>query len=161
MGQTRARTALAAPLLMLAGALLPMGVADGDSPMKAASAENPVAESGCVIRYDRKTSAGNTKPRIHANSTHTCVGVKRVYADYRRGTTVVELDRSRPVVAMSITSDETLLARGIQCGGSGGGAWIHIHCFDRSGRVKAHSSRMFAKTANVWVVLLSWDRSAT
>src|SRR5690606_40553710 len=61
---------------LVATVLLMAGVADGDDFMESPSASNPIATSGCVIRYDTKESWGNTKPRIHANATHTCVGVK-------------------------------------------------------------------------------------
>src|SRR5690606_13502867 len=138
------------------------GVADGDDFMESTSASNPIATSGCVIRYDTKETWGNTKPRIHANATHTCVGVKRVYADYSTGYTVVELETAGPVVSLVVDEDETLVKKGISCGGSGGMGTVKIACYDRNGdQVKAHSAAMYHPLANIWFSLSAWDTSAS
>lgn len=147
---------------LVATVWLMAGSADGNDFMKSTSASNPIATSGCVIRYDTKETWGNTKPRIHANATHTCVGVKRVYADYSTGYTVVELETAGPVVSLVVDEDETLVKKGIACGGSGGMGTVKIACYDRNGnQVKAHSAAMYHPLANIWFSLNAWDTSAS
>lgn len=148
---------VAAVLLMLA---VLVAVARAETYIRAASANNPTAISGCVIRFDERTSSGNTRPRIHANGSHFCLGIQRVYAEYPSGDLVVEQDAVGPVVFIAVSPDETLTSRDIECGPSGGAGVIRIRCYRDGNRVKAYSSAMYGHYSNIWLGVASWDRSA-
>lgn len=147
--------------ILLAAALLLIGttagVAVGAAYLYPASAGNPTVQSGCVIRFDERTSSGLTRPRVHANSAHYCVGVTDVYAEYPSGDVVIKQQTVGPVVYISVSPDETLAARGITCGASGGVGVLRLRCYDRAGRVKAYSPKMYGSTSNLWVGWTSWD----
>jgi hypothetical protein len=130
----------------------------GSAYMYAPSVDNPIATSGCVIRFDEKTRAGNTRPTIHANSTHFCIGVTSVSAAYPSGDLVIKMNSVGPIVNIALSPDETLVSRGIDCGASGGIGTVTIKCYDRFGRVKAYSPKMYAKTSNLWFGATSWDQ---
>jgi hypothetical protein len=132
----------------------------GSAYMYAPSVDNPTAQSGCVIRFDEKTRAGNTRPSIHANSTHYCLGVSSVSADYPSGDLVIDMQTVGPIVSIAVSPDETLVSRGIDCGASGGAGTIRVRCYDRYGKVKAYSPKMYANTANLWLGWSSWDKAA-
>lgn len=147
---------VAAVLLMLA---VLVAVARADGYLFPPSVDNPVADRGCVIRFDEKTTSGNTRPRIHANSTHYCIGVTNVYAEYPTGDLIIEMDPVGPIVSINVTEDETLTARGIACGPSGGAVTVRIRCYDRSGtKVKAYSSKMYGRYSNLWFATQSWSQ---
>lgn len=116
-----------------------------------------VSIRGCVIRFDELTPTGATKPRIHANETHRCVGVTRVHADRESGDLFIRSDSHAPIMSISVSPDETLAQRGITCGASGGIGLTRIRCFDRDGnQVAAHSAAIFGPRANLWVGWTSW-----
>lgn len=143
-------------LSALFSACLVGGVAVGAAYMYAPSVLNPTAHAGCVIRFDEKTRRGATRPTIYANSAHYCVGVKRVYAAYPSGDLVIVQQSAGPVISINVSPDETLTARGIDCGASGG---INVtRCYDEHGRVKAYSSKMYGALANLWVGWVQWDK---
>lgn len=149
-------SALVALVLLAAGAL----AAESISYRRAATTETEagIIHRGCVIRFDTLSASGNSVvPRIHANSTHTCIGVTSVRADWTThpGDLVLE-NAGGPtnVVAVHVTSDETLTERGITCGPSGGGQTTRLRCYDREGTfVPAYSLELYGPTTNLWV---SW-----
>lgn len=150
------RTAIYA-LLATALVLLGVGVATAADYLFPASTENPITQSGCVIRFDQKTSSGNTSARIHANSAHYCVGAQGVSTSYTSGDLVIKLHTVGPIVSIAVSPDETLTSRGISCGASGGMGTISIRCYDRYGLVKAYSRKMYGVYSNLWVGWTSWQ----
>jgi len=132
----------------------------GSAYMYAPSVDNPIATSGCVIRFDEKTRAGNTRPTIHANGTHYCIGAASARADYPSGDLVIDMQTVGPIVSIAVSPDETLVSRGIDCGASGGAGTIRVRCYDRYGKVKAYSPKMYANTANLWIGWTSWVNAA-
>lgn len=139
------------------GAGVTIGAAHAVDYLHPASVDNPIAQSGCVIRFDEKTSTGNTRPSIHANSTHYCVGVQRVRASYPSGDLIIDLRTVGPIINIAVSPDETLTARGINCGPRGGMGTIAILCYDRYGhKIKAYSNKMYGTHSNLWVGWTSW-----
>jgi len=157
----RTVTALLAALGLLGGGAVAGAVVIDDF-MRPADVDNPIAHRGCVIRFDERTPAGFTVPRIHANATHMCVGVDDVYAEFTgdsatAGDLIIVTDDPGAIVDIQITEDETMTARGISCGPSGGGAETRIRCYDRDGnKVKAYSAAMYGALANLWVGMNIW-----
>lgn len=144
----------AAVALVLAGAV---GAA-AESYLRPAKWDNKIAIRGCVIRFDQKTPEGFTQPRIHANSAHICVGVTKVYADRANGDLVVEDNTPGPIVSLAVSPDESLAAKGISCGGSGGTSVTRIRCYGRDGhRVSAHSSEIYGPYNNLWLTWFTWQ----
>jgi len=131
----------------------------GSAYMHAPSVDNPIVTAGCTVRFDERTPAGFTKPTIHVNQVHYCVGVNSVRVDYASGALVVDLQGARPVMAALVQSDETLTARGIHCGPSGGVSDVWIKCYRDGRQVKAQSSAMFGLKANVFIEVTSWDKT--
>lgn len=168
------RITVAAVVLMagtLSGAaIVAQGLREGATPPPAAAAHSTPSSTpstttpspqitvrGCVIRFDERTSSGATKPRIHANETHRCVGVTRVYADRSTGELVIKSDVHEPIISISVSPDETMVQRGISCGASGGLGVTRISCYDRDGKqVGADSRAIYGPSANLWVGWTSW-----
>lgn len=153
---------LARPLLVLGAALaLILAGAVGaaaENYLRPAKHDNKIAIRGCVVRFDQKTPAGFTQPRIHANSAHICVGVTEVYADRTTGELVVKDNTQGPIVSLSVSPDESMTAKGISCGASGGTATTRIRCYGRDGhRIAAHSSEMYGPYNNLWLTWFTWQ----
>jgi len=73
--------------------------------------------SGCVLRFD--TPDGS--PRIHANYSHHCTGVSDVFINKNGDLEVTQTMAARNAVIFAFAqADETLVARDIQVGASGG-----------------------------------------
>lgn len=128
-----------------------------DAPSAAASSEGQMDLRGCVIRFDRRDAAGHTKPRIHVNEMHYCIGVDRVHADHETGDLVIQGPPAGPIVFITVSPDETMTQRGIDCGASGGAKLTKIRCYDRDGgQVPAHSPELYGREANLWIGWLAW-----
>lgn len=112
-----------------------------------------LVDRGCVIRFDEQDAAGNTVPRIHANSAHVCVGVSSV--EVVGAALRVNLDSSQAVVDIQITEDETFTRLGISCGPSGGKGLVNVYCYDRTG-VLMPADEIYAVNANLWFHVTSW-----
>lgn len=158
--RTTARTVLVASVV--GAAAFAGGTAMADSFSKPSAPDNPLVERGCVIRFDTKDSGGKTKPRVYTNDGHYCVGVSGEPTVDDKGRLVVPTDaqgRNQAVVSMSIDSDETLTAKGISCGGSGGIGKTVISCYDRAGKqVRADSAEMYQPNGNLWLSWTTWQK---
>lgn len=77
------------------------------------------AASGGCIRF------GHDGVYLHQNSSHDSVGIRDLYID-TEGRLVVKHSAPGPVVTMSANADETLSARSITLGCSGGGGTTTI-----------------------------------
>lgn len=115
--------------------------------------------SGCVIRFD--TDKGT--PRIHANYSHTCAGVEKVSIENGN----VRIDQTRtgaPIVSAIVTADETLVARGIQAGASGGGPVTVVKLYDaKLGRLlnlnsQSDRNRVKGSGSNLWLLWVHGKR---
>lgn len=147
-------------VVAFAAALFAGGAAIGAAYMYDRSVSNPTVQSGCVIRFDQRTAGGQTRPRLYANASHFCVGVVKVYAEYPSGALVIDQQATQPVINISVSPDETLVARGISCGASGGFNVTKVYCRDYSGPVKAYSSKMYGSSSNLWIGWTSWGGPA-
>lgn len=151
-------TTLAVAVLAVAVGVLVGAQAHASGYLFPADPDNPLVIRGCVIRFDERASNGDTRPTIHANGSHFCVGVDRVYSDYSTGDLriVHDSDPHRAIVSIAVSPDETLVARGIDCGASGGVRWTKVRCYDEDGLVKPWSGKMRGEFANLWVTWVSW-----
>lgn len=146
-------------VVVLAFALVAAGVAGAtaENYLRDASHDNKIAIRGCVIRFDERDAAGNTVPRIHANSSHYCVGVTGLEVQ-DDGDLVVYSNTVGPIVSLAVSPDETLAAKGLTCGGSGGGYSTTIRCYDRNGnKVAADSPTMYGAYSNMWLTWFTWQ----
>lgn len=114
---------------------------------------------GGVIRF-----SGNT-PELHVNSSHQSVGIKPDSLKITKsGDLEFMLDEALPVVSLWANADETLVARNIQAGISGGGSL----CVVRMSRTDmpvgdkldlstvGHYGRVKGSSSNVWVGVVSY-----
>lgn len=127
--------------------------------LRPADVDNPILLRGCVIRFDELSSTGKSvRPRILANSSHICVGITSVTVDWDRGDLVLADSRTnKPVVVAFAEEDETLSAKDIQCGPSGGTTNTRISCYREGKRVPVYSLQMYHRYANLWVGIQNWD----
>lgn len=150
-----AAMALAAVGVFVAGGAV--GAA-ADNYLRDASYKNKIAVRGCVVRFDERDPGGVTQPRIHANPSHYCVGVTGVAVNPDNGDLEVRSNTRGPIVSLSVSPDETLAARGISCGGSGGGGITRIRCFDRDGaKVRADGPEIYGTYSNLWLTWFTWQ----
>ncbi|MGH3734812.1 MAG: hypothetical protein ACRDT6_04195 [Micromonosporaceae bacterium] len=138
------------------------GVAFAEDYLRPADPANPISIRGCVIRFDTLSSTGKSVvPRIHANSTHMCVGVTSVKADWAGNGDLIVTNTGGPgvVVSLAVSPDETLVRKGISCGGSGGTYTTTVICYDRAGNhVPAYSLKMYGSTSNLWLNWTMWHK---
>ncbi|WP_094453144.1 hypothetical protein [Parenemella sanctibonifatiensis] len=148
-------------IVLVLGAVFALVAAGGvgaaaENFMRDADADNAVAIRGCVIRFDERDAEGNTVPRIHANSSHYCVGVTEVTIE--NGDLVVYSNTVGPIVSLAVSPDESLAKLGFTCGGSGGGHRTAVRCYDRDGvKVDADSPRMYGQYNNLWLTWFTWQ----
>ncbi|MGD7707788.1 hypothetical protein [Microlunatus sp. Y2014] len=125
--------------------------------MREAKHDNQIAIRGCVIRFDQRDAAGNTKPYIHANKSHICVGPTHLEVE-DDGDLVVYDNTVGPIVSVAVSPDETMTANGLSCGASGGSGKTTIRCYDRDGnRIAADSPEMYAPLSNLWLTWFTWQ----
>ncbi len=113
--------------------------------------------SGCVVRF----SDPEGWPSIHANGAHLCAGVSSVEVDPRNGmlraVQTVTDPAAHPILFAFIQTDETLSARGIIGGASGGTADTHYVLYDTvldrklDLREREDRMRLQSPVANVWL----------
>lgn len=143
----------------IAIALLAMftGTAAAAGYLYAASADNPIAFRGCVVRFDKLSSSGKSVvPHIHANEGHYCVGFTRVEVDWESGNLVM-IGSAGPVVVAFADEDETFSRRGIMCGPSGGLSRTDISCYRDGRKIPAYSTQLYGRFANLWIGAANWD----
>lgn len=88
-----------------------------------------------------------------------CVGVTSVAVDWGRTGDLIVRNKGGPgtIVSLTVSPDETLTARGISCGASGGLQLTRIRCHDRYGHhVPAYSLKMYGRYANYWLAWFMW-----
>lgn len=127
--------------------------------LKPAKVDNPILLRGCVIRFDKLSSTGKSvQPRILANSGHICVGVQSVTIDWGGSGDLLLRDSpsNEPVIVAFAEEDETLTARGIQCGPSGGAVQVRIACYKGTTRIPGYSKQLYGRYANLWVGVQNW-----
>lgn len=149
--RTRIIAATAAGVLGLAGgvAIAQSQAATALSAAPADRVQSQLSIGGCVIRL---YAAG---PRIHANSSHTCVGVKSVGIT-GMGRLQVNYTQSGRTVGLTANADELLVARGIQAGVNGTTRYATITLYDSKLKRRLHLGRVgdytraSGSTANIW-----------
>lgn len=94
---------------------------------------------------------------IHANSSHAAIGIERTWVD-GDGQLVVDHAQLGPVVAILCSPDETLVSRGIDVGGSGGGRQTRLRFSRGTQRLRLNVSADLAliesTVSNVWLAVL-------
>lgn len=127
---------------------------------RAPSAWNNIQIGGCVVRFDTKTPSGTyVAPRIHANDSHMCVGVKRVFIDWNEDQPRwlhFECESPDKIIAMQILPDETLTAMGVTCGPSGGGDFTKVPIYKDGVQIPANSLQLLNPYANLWCAWAWW-----
>ncbi|MGH3658138.1 MAG: hypothetical protein ACRDUA_15900 [Micromonosporaceae bacterium] len=98
-------------------------------------------------------------PYIHANATHCAVGVTGVEIT-DTGALLVTTDGGSPIGAVVCSPDETLTARGIDCGPSGGASNTHFVFYKENvGRLylntQTHWDMVASPLSNVWITWLT------
>lgn len=130
---------------------------------------NNILLGGCVLRWDTKSDTGTTVvPRIHANGTHIDVGVKEVRIDWSSNATVaahrpliIECEIGSPIISMGAVPDETMNAKGIIAGLSGGSPTTRMYLFRQyaegsARKIHAASLDLYDQFANFWVWWFWW-----
>lgn len=123
---------------------------------RTATSETTIA-GGCVIRFDSET------PRVHANSSHRCIGVSSVRLSSTGDLQVVSSTEQRgAVVNAQADPDETLATRGLITGVSATPSVMTVSIFDSRLRRRLDLrqpqdyARVVGSTANMW---LSWTKT--
>lgn len=112
-------------------------------------AQSQLSVGGCVIRLYAHG------PRIHANTTHTCVGVKSVRVTNMGRLQVHYTQRGR-TVSVNANPDEVLVGRGIGAGVNSQSSYATVTLYDS--RIKrrlnlkrpADYRRASGSTSNLW-----------
>ena len=126
-------------------------------PYQFTNEEVPTSElmiGGGVIRFDPTEGI-----YLHTNKTHHSVGIESVGAN-ADGDLYVKRFSGGAVVSLSASPDETLCARGITAGVSGGGINSVIRLYNRAGkRLNLNNASDYAEiaspTANLWVTYIN------
>lgn len=114
-----------------------------------------VTRGGCIRLTD-------TGPVIHANSAHVASGIASAHIDPSDGWLWIVHDGSLPVVAVLCSPDETLAARGILIGASGGTTHSRVR-FTRVTstavtpldlRNPAHYAQVAGTNSNLWYAVV-------
>jgi len=115
------------------------------------------AIGGCVIRFDTLSTSGKSViPRIHANSSHHCIGITSVRADWANGDLVVTSDQS-VVSTILVGNDESFAERALFVGPSGGGATTRIRIYDvNHHKIPAYSLKLYGPGMNLWIIAVWW-----
>ena len=133
------------------------GAAVANSYMRPAYSGTDLLVSGCVIRF----SNADGTPSIHANAAHHCAGVSSVRIDQHGQLEIIQTVRGshdNPILAAIAQTDETLSARGIMVGATGGTDSTRFRLYDtKIGRVlnlnnSSDRMRVQGSTSNLWVM---------
>lgn len=126
------------------------GAAVASSYMHPASVDAPLVERNCIIRFDR------WKPRIHVNAAHACVGFTEVTVE-SDGDLRLRGPGLGPITFIAVEEDETVVAKGFSCGGSGGDPVVIVRCYTRDGkRVHMGGGGIRHPYANLWIKTTHW-----
>jgi len=110
--------------------------------------------SGGVIRIDPVK-----KVYIHTNSTHHSRGIQSVGIDTRTGAVKIVRDQSDAVITISADEDESLAARNIKIGISGGGLTTLVFFYQNGRKLNMANKNDFNKvastTSNFWIQWIS------
>jgi hypothetical protein len=117
-----------------------------------------VVRGGCV-RF------GAEGPYLHTNDSHQSIGIVPTLTIVS-GMLHVDLDEPLPVVSVVAHPDETLTARGISAGISGGVGFVNVR-FHLAGHgplylnQPAHYEKVRGDLSNVWLTVLSLRQETT
>lgn len=124
--------------------------------MRDAVPGSQVKVSGCVVRFSNEDGT----PTIHANAAHMSAGVSSVqiseHGDLEAVQTVQDAT-SNPIIFAFAQPDETLVARGIIAGASGGTDSTRFRFYDTTQgrtldlRQAADRRRLQGRNSNVWL----------
>ena len=142
-------------LLLLTATLWPTEEddADANAQLLPSVTGEKLTFSGMALRLDAKQG-----PYIHANSSHYPLGFKSAVID-PKGYLTIRRDRVDSVVSIIVDPDETLAARGITIGASGGGVVTNLY-FYKNGRLlnlakPADYALVSGPFANAWITIIS------
>lgn len=115
---------------------------------------NEITFSGGCVRLDKELGV-----YLHTNSAHKSVGIESVSIN-EKGHLQVSRFKSDPIISVIVTPDETLAAKGITLGASGGARDTSIILYDRAGRkldlnLKEDYDQVASLLSNVWVAFYS------
>lgn len=167
MTRSRLWAPLVASLLVALAATCPAPTGRGTAPLTVVAAggtvfatgEASLVTSGCTVRF------GDAGPVVYTNAMHYVVGCEAVSVDSQGRLVITKTDDLRPIVTMYASPDETLVARGISVGLSGGArTTIGVVYDSRAGRVlnlnaAADYARISGEYANLWVGWVNADPS--
>lgn len=111
--------------------------------------------SGGVIRIDPVQGV-----YLHTNSSHHSVGIKSVGINPDNGYLFIERYNGDAIVSVVATPDETLSAKGITFGPSGGGKITYLKLYNRNGqlldlRKQSDYDQVASSVSNVWIAYFS------
>lgn len=110
--------------------------------------------SGMALRFDPVNG-----PYIHANASHYPLGFTSATIDQNRGYLTIRRDRVDSVVSIIVDPDETLTARGITIGASGGGVVTNLFFYQNGRLLDLANPSDYAIIAgpfsNAWITIIS------
>lgn len=113
--------------------------------------------SGGVIRIDPKQGV-----YLHTNDTHHARGIKSLGIDARTGGIKITRDRTDAIISVSADADESLAARNITAGISGGGVTTYVLFYQNGRKLNLNNKSDYAKiaspTSNFWIQWISEPR---
>ena len=113
--------------------------------------------SGGVIRIDPSKGV-----YLHTNDTHHSRGIKAVSIDSRTGGIRVTRDTMDAIISVSADPDESLSARNITTGISGGGVTTIVFFYQNGRQLNLNDKTDYAKiassTSNFWISWISEPR---
>ncbi|MCT4795370.1 hypothetical protein [Exiguobacterium alkaliphilum] len=127
--------------------------ADANSGLLPSVTGDSLTFSGMALRFDPVNG-----PYIHANASHYPLGFKSAVID-SRGYLTIRRDRVDSVVSIIVDPDETLTARGITIGASGGGVVTNLYFYQNGRLLNLAKPSDYAIIAgpfsNAWVTIIS------
>lgn len=111
--------------------------------------------SGGVIRIDPVQGV-----YLHTNNSHHSVGIESVGIDPDTGYLHIQRYKGDAIVSVVATPDETLAAKGITFGPSGGGRNTYLKLYNRNGqlldlRKQSDYDQVASSLSNVWIAFFS------
>jgi len=146
------RKALRAVLLALAftagGILGPAAVHAITAPPQDVS--DHVRIAGCVIRLY------STGPVIYQNGSHACLGITDVGMNTSGDVVIHRNPSTNIIVTCTAAIDESLAARQILAGCSGGGGTSTIKLYKTGIHVRANSTAVASSASNLWMTWIEY-----